>query len=81
MKYPDFDSADPPTFSKIINLSNTLVTKDIVTIKDKSYVNISIFSKNYIINNLPHKKTELVYFVYEFFFIKKEQGTDLFFIF
>lgn len=78
MKYSDFDSADPPTFSKIINLSNTLVTKDIVTIKDKSYVNISIFSKNYIINNLAHKKTELVYFVYEFFFIKKEQGTDLF---
>ena len=78
MKYSDFDSADPPTFSKIINLSNTLVTKDIVSIKDKSYVNISIYSKNYIINNLGRKKKELVYFVYEFFFIKKEQGNDLY---
>lgn len=78
MKYSEYDSADPPTFSKIINLSNSIVTNETVSISNKSYTNISIYSKNYIINDLGHNKSELVYFIYDFLFIKKEQGNDLY---
>lgn len=82
LKYPDIDSADPPSFYKIICLRNALAFLfDNIIIQKTNYSILKIFSKNFSITKETKKKrvtNELKYYSFDLYFVNKEHAIELF---
>ena len=82
LKYPELDSADPPSFYKIICLRNALAFFfDNIIIKKTNYSIIKIFSKNFSIIKETKKKgtkNELKYYSFDLYFVNKQHAIELF---
>lgn len=82
LKYPDIDSADPPSFYKIICLRNALAFLfDNVIIQNTNYYILKIFSKNFTVIQETKKKrvtNELKYYSFDLYFVNKEHAIELF---